>query len=120
MRESIFIRVSQDEGWPKVGFECQVNNTYHDPKKTASLYGVVDCLDAPAKDDEWFELYIKVDGKRVITKVNDKTIVDWTQPSDWKKGESFERILNEGTFALQGHDPGSTVLFRNLLVKRLP
>tara|TARA_B100000212_G_scaffold265963_1_gene205479 strand:+ start:2370 stop:3962 length:1593 start_codon:yes stop_codon:yes gene_type:complete len=110
----------QDEGWPKVGFECQVNNTYHDPKKTASLYGVVDCLDAPAKDDEWFELYIKVDGKRVITKVNDKTIVDWTQPSDWKKGESFERILNEGTFALQGHDPGSTVLFRNLLVKRLP
>ena len=75
------------------------------PKKTASLYGVVDCLDAPAKDDEWFELYIKVDGKRVITKVNDKTIVDWTQPSDWKKGESFERILNEGTFALQGHDP---------------
>ena len=30
----------QDDGWPKAGFECQINNTYHDPKKTASIYGV--------------------------------------------------------------------------------
>ena len=110
----------QDEGWPKAGFECQVNNTYHDPKKTASIYGVADCLEAPAKDDEWFDLYIKVEGKRIITQVNGKVVADWTQPSDWKKGANFERILGEGTFALQGHDPGSTVLFRDLMVKRLP
>jgi hypothetical protein len=77
-------------------------------------------LEAPANDDEWFDLYIKVDGKKVITKVNGKVISEWTQPADWKKGSSFERILGEGTFALQGHDPGSTVLFRNLFVKRLP
>ena len=110
----------QDEGWPKAGFECQVNNTYHDPKKTASIYGVQDCLEAPANDDEWFDLYIKVNGKHVITKVNGKVISDWTQPDDWKQGGNFERMLGEGTFALQGHDPGSTVLFRNLFVKRLP
>ena len=110
----------QDDGWPKAGFECQVNNTYHDPKKTASVYGVKDTLEAPAKDDEWFEVYIKVEGKKVVTKVNEKTIIEWTQPDDWKAGSSFERKLGEGTFALQGHDPGSTVLFRNLMVKRLP
>ena len=110
----------QDEGWPKAGFECQINNTYHDPKKTASIYGVKDTLEAPAKDDEWFEVYIKVEGKKVVTKVNGKTIIEWTQPDDWKTGSSFERTLGEGTFALQGHDPGSTVLFRNLMVKRLP
>ena len=110
----------QDAGWPKAGFECQVNNTYHDPKKTASIYGVKDTLEAPANDDEWFEVYIKVEGKKVVTKVNGKTIVEWTQPDDWKAGDGFERILGEGTFALQGHDPGSTVLFRNLRVKRLP
>jgi hypothetical protein len=110
----------QNEGWPKAGFECQVNNTYHDPKKTASIYGVKDTLEAPANDDEWFEVYIKVDGKKVVTKVNGKMIVEWTQPADWKAGDGFERILGQGTFALQGHDPGSTVLFRNLRVKRLP
>lgn len=110
----------QEEGWPKAGFEVQVNNTYHDPKKTASLYGVSDNLKAPVNDDEWFEMYVKVEGKKVVTKVNGKTIVDWTQPADWKAGSGFERILGEGTFALQGHDAGSTVLFRNLRVKRLP
>ena len=110
----------QEDGWPKAGFECQINNTYHDPKKTASIYGVQDCLEAPARDDEWFTLYIKVDGKHVITKVNDQVISDWNQPEDWKKSGDFERVLGEGTFALQGHDPGSTVLFRNLFVKRLP
>lgn len=110
----------QDDGWPKAGFECQINNTYHDPKKTASIYGVADCLEAPANDDEWFDLFIKVVGKKVITMVNGKVISEWTQPDDWKKGSNFERILGEGTFALQGHDPGSTVLFRNLFVKRLP
>ena len=77
-------------------------------------------MEAPARDDEWFEVYIKVEGKKVVTKVNGKTIVEWTQPDDWKAGSSFERKLGEGTFALQGHDPGSTVLFRNLFVKRLP
>ena len=77
-------------------------------------------MEAPAKDDEWFDVYIKVEGKEVVTKVNGETVIEWTQPEDWKAGSSFERKLGEGTFALQGHDPGSTVLFRNLMVKRLP
>jgi hypothetical protein len=29
------------------------------------------------------------------------------------------RKLAEGTFALQGHDPGSTVRYKNIRVKRL-
>ena len=31
----------QGEGWPKFGYECQVNVSHKDPKKTSSLYGVV-------------------------------------------------------------------------------
>jgi hypothetical protein len=34
--------------------------------------------------------------------------------------DEFERRLGSGTFALQGHDPGSTVSYRNIRVKRLP
>lgn len=71
-------------------------------------------------DDDWFKVHIKVKGKRVITKVDNKVIIDWTQPDDWQKGSTSQKILSEGTFALQGHDPESTVLFRNLRVKRLP
>lgn len=31
----------QKKGWPDLGFEAQVNSTHSDPRKTGSLYGVV-------------------------------------------------------------------------------
>ena len=109
----------QDEGWPKAGFECLVNNTYHDPKKTASVYGVKDTLEAPARDDEWFEVYIKVEGKKVVTKVNGKTIVEWTQPDDWKAGSSFEENSAKAPSPFKDTIPKHGFV-RNLFVKSFP
>jgi len=37
------------------------------------------------KDNEWFTEYIKVEGKRVIVKLNDKMVVDYTEPVDVKE-----------------------------------
>jgi hypothetical protein len=114
----IFIHTKfQEKDWPKIGYECQVNNSYNkDPQKTGGLYNTVKVLKAPAKDNEWFTYYIKVDGKHVTVKINDQTVVDYEEPAN-KEGTIK---LSEGTFALQAHDPGSTVMFRNLQVKRLP
>jgi hypothetical protein len=114
----IFIHTQwQEKDWPKIGYECQVNNSYNkDPQKTGGLYNTVKVLEAPAKDNEWFKYYIKVEGKHVTVKINDKTVVDYEEPPN-KEGTIK---LSEGTFALQAHDPGSTVMFRNLKVKRLP
>jgi hypothetical protein len=110
----------QDEGWPKYGFEAQVNNSYtSDPRKTGSLYAVKDVLEAPAKDGEWFTEHIIVQGKHVVIKINDKVVVDYTEPDDAKPGKDFTRVLDKGTFALQAHDPGSVVHFKNIRVKRL-
>lgn len=110
----------QDSGWPKYGFECQVNLSYNsDPRKTSSLYGVKDVLEAAAKDNEWYTQEIIVQGKKVTLKVNGKTMVEYIEPDDQKAGSDFTRKIDEGTFALQAHDPGSKVYFRNLRVKRL-
>lgn len=110
----------QEIGFPNHGFEAQVNNTFvKDPVKTGSLYGLVRVLEAPAKDDEWFTEHIIVKGKNIVIKVNDKTVVDYTEPDDYKPGEKTPRKIDEGTFALQAHDPGSTVYFKNIRVKRL-
>lgn len=106
----------QPDGWPSVGYEAQVNNTHKDPVKTASLYNTVKNLEAPAKDDEWFTEEIIVEGKHIITKVNGKTIVDYTEPDD-KKGTVK---LSKGTFAIQAHDPMSSVKYKNIQVKPLP
>ena len=74
----------QEKGLPDKGFEVQVNNTHKDPKKTAGLYDLKDNFEAPAKDDEWFTLTIRVEGKHVVTKVNDKVITDYVEPDDFQ------------------------------------
>lgn len=102
----------QDGGWPSAGIESQVNNTHGDWKKTASLYNIVNVRKSAARDNEWWTQHIIVQGKRVIVKINGKTVVDWTQPAGVNR-------LGKGTFAFQQHDPGSTVFYRNVRVKPL-
>ncbi len=109
----------QDSSWPKYGFEAQVNNSGGDPRKTASIYAVKDVLEAPAKDNEWFTETIIVEGNKITVKINDKVVNEYVEPADKKAGEDFTRKLDKGTFALQAHDPGSTVMFKNIRVKRL-
>ncbi|MCW3113511.1 MAG: hypothetical protein JWR18_1907 [Segetibacter sp.] len=111
----------QAVGFPDKGFEVQVNNSHTDWKRTASLYDIVDVREVYVKDDEWFTLYIKVDGKNVTTKINDKTVVEWTEPTGAAapKGHSG-RVISSGTFALQGHDPKSVAYFKDIMVKPLP
>ncbi len=110
----------QDVDWPRYGFECQVNVTHKDPKKSSSLYAVENVLDPPVKDNEWYTQEIIVEGRKVVLKLNGKVMVEYTEPENPKAfSDKFDRRLGEGTFALQAHDPESVVYFRNLRVKRL-
>ena len=111
----------QEKGFPDKGFEVQVNNSHSDWKRTAGLYDIKDVKETYVKDDEWFTEYIKVEGKHVITKINDIVVCDWTQPDGFvpPKGHA-ERIISNGTFALQGHDPKSIVFFKDIMVRPLP
>lgn len=112
----------QDEGWPAAGFETQVNNTYvKDPRKTGSLYAVDDVHEQHIPDNTWWTQDITVQGKRVIIKVDGRTVTDYTEPDNVEsKDKKFDRKIGSGTFALQGHDPGSTVFFKNIRVRKLP
>lgn len=111
----------QDEGWPGKGYEVQVNNTQSDPKRTAGLYGVQDNYKAPAADNTWFELTVRVQGKHVTTFVDGKQIVDYTEPADAQRPAAMAgRVLGSGTIALQAHDPDSEVHYRNIRIRALP
>lgn len=115
----------QDKGWPEKGYECQVNATHTDRKKTGGLYAVQDVLDnAPNKDNVWSDYYIKVEGKHITIKIDGKTTVDWTQPDDWDPAKNLKgmpgRSLSEGTIAIQGHDPKSVAFYKDLEIKPLP
>jgi len=111
----------QENGWPKKGYEAQVNNSQSDWRRTGSLYGIENTREVYVKDNEWFTEYIKVEGKKIIIKVNNKIIVDYREPKNVERDPGSEgRILSSGTFALQGHDPDSKVYFKNIMVRILP
>lgn len=127
----------EDKGWPTKGYECQVNASHKDPKKTGSLYGVVNLLvlapgqkappgsledivvqQAPNTDGEWFDYHISVKGKTITIKVNGKTTVEWTEPEGFDPAKALQgmpgRKLGRGTFAIQGHDPDSTTYYKDI------
>ena len=115
----------QESGWPEKGFEVQICNTctgegnYIERKKTGSLYAVRNIYKQLVKDDEWFRMNILVQGKRVQVRVNGTLLVDYVEPEKpVVQGEG--RVLDHGTFALQGHDAGSKVFFRSVRVRPLP
>jgi len=113
----------QETGWPDKGYEVQVNNSHSDWKRTGGLYAVVDIKDPPAKDNEWFTQQIRVSGKHIVITVNGKVTVDYTEPegvSQTGYPNMPGRKLSSGTFAIQGHDPGSVVYYKNIMVKPLP
>lgn len=129
-------------GWPYAGYECQVNSTHKDPKKTGSLYGVINILAlaegqqepqggkhikvpaAPSKDGEWFDYEIKVEGKHITLSVDGKVTVDFVEPEGWDPAKELKgmpgRKLSEGTIAIQGHDPMSTTFYKDMFIKVLP
>jgi len=110
----------QQGGWPEKGYEVQVNNSHTDWRRTGSLYGIQDVKEVYVTDDVWYTEYIKVEGKHIIIKINDKIVVDYTEPDNIQKpANGIGRFISNGTFALQGHDPGSTVYFKNIMVKPL-
>lgn len=128
----------QAEGWPDQGYECQVNSTHTDPKKTGSLYGVKNIVvlkegqsvpeggesevreKAPSVDGEWFDYHITVKGKRIIIRVNGEVTVDYTEPEGGPGiTKSPGRKLGSGTFAIQAHDPDSEIHYERFAVKTL-
>ncbi len=106
----MYFRAQLGGGWPK-GYEAQVENTSSDPQRTGSLYNFVKIGEQLIEDDTWWTQHIIAIGNRVIIKVNDKVVVDFVdEKHTWK----------EGHLALQQHDPGSVVHYKNIQVRPLP
>ncbi len=120
----------QGPGWPAAGYELQVINSnppaekmngYIEYKMTGSVYAVRNAYAAPAKDNEWFNYRIRVVGKTIQTFIDDKLISEYAEPANaFRASDKQGRYLGSGTFALQAHDPGSVVKYRNMKVKILP
>ena len=106
----MYFRAALGPGWPK-GYEVQVENTSPDAQKTGSLYNFSKVTEQLVPDDTWWTQHIIAIGNHIIVKVNDKIVVDYIDTKN---------TFTAGHLALQQHNEGSVVMFRNVMVKPLP
>ena len=83
------------------------------------LYGLVNVSQSLAQDWRWYTQQIIVKGNKVTVLVDGKIVLEYNEPPGVKADADFSRKLNEGTFALQAHDPKSVIRYKNIRVKRL-
>ncbi len=105
----MYFRAQFMPGWPN-GYEAQVNSTHKDWKRTGSLYNFVNIKEQLVPPDTWFTQHIIAKGNHIIIKVNGKTVVDYVDEKS---------THTKGYLALQQHDPGSTVWYRNLKMRHI-
>ena len=106
----MYFRAKFEKGWP-AGYEAQVNNTHQDWKRTGSLYNIVDVREQLVPDDTWWTQHIIADGNHIVIKVNGKTVVDY---------KDEKNSFTKGYLALQQHNPGSVVQYKDLMMRPLP
>ncbi len=106
----MYFRTAFGKGFPK-GYEAQVDNTHRDPVRTGSLYNFVKFFDQLIPDDTWWTQHIIVEGNHIQIFVNDKKTVDFIDEKN---------TYTSGYLALQQHNAGSVVEYRNLMMKQLP
>ncbi|MDF2158987.1 DUF1080 domain-containing protein [Algoriphagus sp. CAU 1675] len=117
----IFIHTQyQEDGWPNVGYEIQVNQSHGDWRKTGSVYSFQDVKEVYVEDGEWYTEHIIVQGSKITVKINGKTINEYDESKDDKRGADLgTKKLSHGTIALQAHDPESVIFYRSVKVKLL-
>jgi hypothetical protein len=106
----MYFRTAFGPGFPK-GYEAQVNSSHKDPKRTGSLYNFKNVMEQLVPPDTWFTQDIIANGNHIIIKVNDKVAVDYVDEKN---------TYTKGYLALQQHNKGSIVTYKDLMFRKLP
>jgi serine/threonine protein kinase len=103
------------QGYPRGGYEVEINSTSKDPHKTGSLRVhnqlAVGVTDPAVEPNEWFTLEVLADGPHLVVKVNGRTTADYVDAAP------HSRV---GQIALQVLDAATIVKFRKVEIKELP
>lgn len=125
LNSGIFFRTLREGRW--VGYESQINNRFSDNDRTrpadfgtGGIYRRQRARRVVAKDREWFTKTIVADGPHMAVWVNGYQVSDWTDTRPPKRSAREGLRLEGGAIAIQGHDPTTDFLFRNVRVGELP
>jgi hypothetical protein len=125
LNSGIFFRTLREGRW--AGYESQINNKFKDGDRTkpvdfgtGAIYRRQPARRIEANDHEWFTKTIVADGPHLAVWVNGYQVTDWTDPRPEKENAREGKKLTGGAIAIQGHDPTTDFLFRNIRAVELP
>ncbi|MBS0266451.1 MAG: DUF1080 domain-containing protein [Planctomycetes bacterium] len=128
LNSGIFFRaLPGTEQEPSNGYEAQVQNAYdkNDRTKpsdfgTGAIYRRVKARRVVSNDFEWFTMTVAATGPQISVWVEGEQVTDWMDPRPPHENPREGRRTKPGHFSLQGHDPTTDLLFRNLRVSAFP
>lgn len=104
----------------KKGYRIAINNDREDPvwwKMTGSLLSVRNLTKSFVKENEWFKMNIRVEGRAVSVDINGEPVVEYIEPAaPYRTAANAYALLSEGTFGLVSTGPGA-VQIKNIAVK---
>lgn len=109
------------------GYEAQIQNAFTGDDRTkpadfgtGAIYRRIAVRKVVSNDNEWFTMTVVADGKHIATWVNGYQTVDWTDDRKESENPRTGYRAAKGPLSLQGHDPTTDILFRNIRIAELP
>jgi hypothetical protein len=109
------------------GYEAQIQNGFKGDDRTkpvdfgtGAIYRRIPARKVVSNDNEWFTMTIVADGKHIATWVNGYQTVDWTDDRPANDNPRNGYRAAKGPLSIQGHDPTTDLLFRNMRIAELP
>jgi len=104
------------------GYEAQIQNAYVNERTnpadfgTGAIYRRVKARKVVSDDHEWFTMTLLAHGKHIATWVNGYQTVDWTDDRPENENPRNGSKTAAGHLSIQGHDPTTDILFRNIRI----
>lgn len=109
------------------GYEAQIQNLFKGEDRTkpvdfgtGAIYRRIPARRVVSNDHEWFTMTVAANGKHFAAWVNGYQTVDWVdeRPADDNPRKGYRAA--KGTISIQGHDPTTDLLFRNIRIAEIP
>jgi Domain of Unknown Function (DUF1080) len=124
LNSGIFFRCLADQY--QNGYEMQIHNAYKEGDRTkpadfgtGAIYRRIPARKVVSDDQEWFSMTLLAHGPHIATWVNGYPVVSWKdeRPADENPRKGLK--TGKGHLSIQGHDPTTDILFRNIRIVEL-
>jgi Domain of Unknown Function (DUF1080) len=121
LNSGVFFRCIADQY--QNGYEMQIQNAYKDGDRTkpadfgtGAIYRRIPARKVVSNDQEWFSMTLLAHGPNIATWVNGYPVLNWKDERAPNDNPRQGLRTAKGHLSIQGHDPTTDLLFRNIRI----